>query len=192
MSQSTEKTLALPTIWVVPDPLWEIIQSILDVYDPPKPCGRARIDARKAFDGVIFRMRTGCQWNQLPKAFGDDSSVHRTFQRWENLGLFDMLWAVLIHFCQELGGVDWQWQSADGCLGKAHGVPKQAGDPDNTRAAKKGAPKNVLAPIPPTVASRASKKACLLKGMGVPLRRSLAGPIRTTANSLPPHSMRLS
>ena len=41
MSQSTEKTLALPTIWVVPDPLWEIIQSILDVYDPPKPCGRA-------------------------------------------------------------------------------------------------------------------------------------------------------
>ena len=31
-------------------------------------------------DGIIFRMRSGCQWNRLPKELGDDSTIHRTFQ----------------------------------------------------------------------------------------------------------------
>ena len=114
-----EKSDTLPTIWRVPDELWDKIKRILDQYDPPKRMGRKRIDQRKALDGVIFRMRTGCQWNQLPKGFGDDSSVHRTFQRWERLGIFDRIWATLIEGCEELGGVDWQWQAADAMLGKA-------------------------------------------------------------------------
>lgn len=168
MSKPTDKPKPMPTLWVVPDPLWAIIQSVLDQYDPPKPMGRGRIDPRKAFDGILFRMRTGCQWNQLPKAFGDDSSIHRTFQRWEALGLFDILWAILLTHCEELGGVDWQWQSADGCLGKARGVPKQAGDPDNPRAAKKGQSRSASAPTPPTVVNRASRKACWSKPMAVP------------------------
>lgn len=163
MSDQTHKPKPLPTIWTVPDALWDVIQSVLDVYDPPKPTGRERIDQRKAFDGLLFRMRTGCQWNQLPKAFGDDSSVHRTFQRWESLGVFDIVWAILLTHCADLGGVDWQWQSADGCLGKARGIPHQAGDPQNGRPAKKGRSKSVSAPIPPTVVSRASRKACWSK-----------------------------
>lgn len=64
-------------------------------------------------------MRTGCQWNQLPKKIGDDSSVHRTMQRWVTKGVFERIWAVLIEKCEDLGGVDWDWQSADGVMGKA-------------------------------------------------------------------------
>jgi putative transposase len=64
-------------------------------------------------------MRSGVQWNQLPEQFGDDSSVHRTMQRWIAKGVFDRIWAVLIENCQELGGVNWEWQSADGAMGKA-------------------------------------------------------------------------
>ena len=185
MSKQTDKAKALPTIWVVPDPLWKTIAAVLAIYDPPKTTGRARIDARKAFDGIIFRMRTGCQWNQLPKGFGDDSSVHRTFQRWEALGIFDILWAILLTYCDERGGVDWQWQSADDCLGKARGVPKQAGDPDNPRAAKKGGPKNASAPIPPTVAKQASRKACLSKETAGRFPPPSAARTRRTANCLP-------
>jgi len=109
----------LPTIWRVPDKLWAKIEPILAEYDPPKPVGRKRIDQRCALDGIIYRMRSGVQWNQLPKEFGDDSSVHRTFQRWETLGVFDRIWAVLVKECQALGGVDWEWQAADGAMGKA-------------------------------------------------------------------------
>jgi putative transposase len=109
----------LPTIWRVPEDLWAKIRVILDQYDPPKPVGRKRIDQRQALDGIIYRLRSGVQWNQLPKEFGDDSSVHRTFQRWIRLKVFDRIWAVLVADCEELGGVDWEWQAADAALSKA-------------------------------------------------------------------------
>jgi putative transposase len=109
----------LPTIWRVPDDLWKEIERILAQHDPAKPIGRKRIDPRSALDGIIYRLRSGVQWNQLPKEFGDDSSVHRTFQRWVELKVFDQIWAVLQSSCDELGGVDWEWQSADGAMSKA-------------------------------------------------------------------------
>ena len=110
---------ALATIWEVPDALWERIGPIIAELDPPKPTGRPRIEARRALDAILFRLRSGCQWNQLPERFPDDSTVHRTFQRWVHLGLFERLWARLLERCDELGGVDWQWQAADGAMGKA-------------------------------------------------------------------------
>lgn len=119
MPRTKQKLKPLPTIWRVPDELWEIIKPILAELDPPAWAGRKRIDQRMALNGIIYQMRTGCQWNVLPKEFGDDSSVHRTFQRWIRKGVLDRVWAVLIEQCEELGGVDWQWQSADGAMGKA-------------------------------------------------------------------------
>jgi putative transposase len=103
----------------VPDPLWAMLEPILAERDPPKRTGRKRIEARAALDAILFRLRSGCQWNQLPKDFPDDSSVHRTFQRWIRLGLIDRLWATLVKECEELGRVDWQWQAVDAALGKA-------------------------------------------------------------------------
>jgi putative transposase len=119
MTRSPRQREPLPTIWRVPDALWAQIAPILAVYDPPKATGRKRIDQRAALDALIFRLRTGCQWNQLPTAFPDDSSVHRTCQRWVALSIFDRIWATLVAACQELGGVDWEWQAADAALGKA-------------------------------------------------------------------------
>ena len=112
----------LATIWYVPDAVWDRMRQLIDKYDPPKSTGRKRADERKALDGVIYRMRSGVQWNQLPKVFGDDSSVHRAYQRWVKCGLFQHLWALLLCECDELGGVDFKWQAADGVMGKArHG-----------------------------------------------------------------------
>jgi len=119
MGKNGKKVKTLPTIWQVPDELWDKIRPIIDQHDPPKHTGRKRIDPRAALDTIIFRMRSGCQWNQLPKEFPDDSSVHRTFQRWIQLGVLDRIWAVLVEDCQELGGVDWRWQAADAAMGKA-------------------------------------------------------------------------
>ena len=110
---------ALPTIWAVSDELWERVRPIIIELDPPKQTGRKRIEARGALDAIIFRMRTGCQWNQLPKEFPDDSSVHRTFQRWVERGVFEGIWAALLQECAELGGVSWEWQAADTAMGKA-------------------------------------------------------------------------
>jgi putative transposase len=70
-------------------------------------------------DGIIFRLRTGCQWNKLPVEFGDDSTVHRWFQRWNQNGVMKRIWAVMAARCEELDAVFWKWQSADGAMCKA-------------------------------------------------------------------------
>jgi putative transposase len=119
MARTKRAVKPLPTIWRVPDDLWELIQPILSELDPPASTGRKRIDQRAALDGIIYQMRSGCQWNALPKEFGDDSSVHRTFLRWIDTGVLDRIWGLLVQSCEELGGVDWQWQAADAAMGKA-------------------------------------------------------------------------
>jgi putative transposase len=114
------KKKTLETIWEVPDALWGLIEPILqEDAPPPKNPGRPRADWRTILNGIIFRMRTGCQWNKLPKQFGDDSTVHRWYQRWGRNGVMERIWACLVSECQELDGVYWDWQSADGAMGKA-------------------------------------------------------------------------
>lgn len=119
MARKKKVVEPLPTIWEVNDELWTIIQPILDQYDPPAWTGRPRTGQRQALNGIIYQMRSGVQWNQLPRIFGDDSSVHRTLQRWVAKGLLDRIMATLIENCEQLDGVDWRWQSADGAMGKA-------------------------------------------------------------------------
>ncbi len=85
-----------PTIWKVSDALWEIIQILLDDYDPPAATGRPRDDRRPILNAIIHRFRSGCQWNHLPQEFGDDSKIHRVFQHWVKLGIFEKIWAELL------------------------------------------------------------------------------------------------
>ena len=109
----------LETVWEVPDAFWERFEPILLRHYPPAATGRPRADLRRVLNGVIFRMRSGCQWNRLPERFGDDATVHRWFQRFVADGVLEELWAVLVGECEALGAVDWSWQAADGCMGKA-------------------------------------------------------------------------
>ena len=108
-----------PTIWEVSDDLWETIQILLDEYDPPASTGRPRADRRPILNAIIYRFRSGCQWNHLPREFGDDSKIHRVFQHWVKRGIFEKIWVALLTECNELEQVQWDWQAADGWLGKA-------------------------------------------------------------------------
>ena len=115
----------------------------------------------------------GGQWNHLPDNFGDSSSVYRAFARWEKKAIFDILWAILLTKCDALQGVNWPWQSADGCLAKARGVPKSG-------VGKKGRRTSASAPAPATAPSLASRKACWLRATAGPLRLASAEPTRQT------------
>jgi putative transposase len=136
----------LETIWEIDDEVWQRIEPILWEDAPAKASvhgGRPRIDWRCAVNGIIFRLRSGCQWNKLPIRFGDDSSVHRWFQRWCRNGVFQKVWAVLLEECDEFGAVDWRWQAADGRLGKARfGGDKVGKNP--TDRGKNGTKQSVL------------------------------------------------
>lgn len=118
MARRGRKSRKLGTIWEVPDALWERILPVLLEFWPKKKTGRRTADWRRAVNGIIFRMRSGCQWDQLPRRFGPKSTVHDWFQRWSAGGVFDKIMAVLIIECDELRGVEWKWQAADGSMGK--------------------------------------------------------------------------
>ncbi len=121
------------TIWEIPDTLWECLQDVLREHYPRKATGRPPVDLRRVLDGIVFRMRTSCQWNKLPERFGSDSTVHRWFQRFCQDGIFETLWGHLVEACEELAGVYWDWQSADGRLGKARFGGKKGGEkPDGS------------------------------------------------------------
>jgi transposase len=82
-----------------------MVEPIFNECYPAKPKGHHRVNLRPVLNGIIFRLRTGCQWNQLPARFGDDRTVHRHFQQWCQRGILARLWAVLIEACDELGGL---------------------------------------------------------------------------------------
>lgn len=132
-----------PTIWELPDELWERIEPILERRYPPAATGRPRADLRKMLDAIVFRMRTGCQWNRMPERFGPDSTVHKWFQRFVEDGVLEEIWALLISECEQLGGVGWEWQAADGVMGKSRFEGDKRG-PNPTDRAKMGTKKSVL------------------------------------------------
>src|SRR3954467_13964156 len=119
MARRKPRRKPLGTIWEIPDELWRWIEPLLKEFWPRKPTGRRVANWRKMLNAILFRMRSGCQWDQLPERFGPKSTVHDWFQRWVEGGVFEKVWAVLVAECDELGGVQWEWQSADAMLGKA-------------------------------------------------------------------------
>jgi transposase len=110
---------ALGVIWEIPDALWKRIEPILTEFWPRKDTGRPPAKWRKMLNAIIFRARTGCQWDQLPEKFGPKSTVHDWFQRWNKAGIMGKIMAVLVEECGEADGVGWEWQSADGAMAKA-------------------------------------------------------------------------
>jgi|SRR5215475_12287413 len=119
------RSKSLPAIWEVTDDLWGRIEWLLNDYDPTKAMGRSRADTRRILDGIIFRFRTGCQWNSIPKVYGDDSTIHRTFQRWVEINLFEMVWSLLAAECDELALVHWSGKPpTDGSARRAQAVTK--------------------------------------------------------------------
>ncbi len=143
MSRADSTKTQLPTLWRIPDELWVRLLPLLNELDPPKHRGRKRIDPRAALDAIIFRLRSGCQWNHLPKELPDDSSVHRTFQRWVRLGVFARIWAAIVEASAELDNLDWEWQAADAALGKARFGGDEIG-PNPTDRGKKGTKRSLL------------------------------------------------
>ncbi len=112
------KAETLATIWEIPGHLWEQIHPVILELDPPKATGRQRVAPRRMLEGIIFRMRSGWQWNRPPRELGDAPYITLSSAGW-SWGCSRGVWAVLVEEWEELGGVEWEWQAADCAMGKA-------------------------------------------------------------------------
>jgi putative transposase len=101
------------TITRIPDDLWNEIKNILPDEKPENTIGRPIVLYRKVFDGIMFILRTGCQWKMLPKEYGSGSTCHRRFQEWRGSDIFGKLWTRLLQIYDLKKGIKWNWQSLD-------------------------------------------------------------------------------
>lgn len=103
----------LPTLQEIPDPMWEEIAPILPPQKEPGTPGRPPVPHRKVLNGILYVLRTGCQWNMVPAAFGSGSTCHRRFQEWIEAGLFRTIVEIMIQRYDQIRGIAWTWQAGD-------------------------------------------------------------------------------
>lgn len=109
----------LPTIRRIPDEIWDEVKHILPKEKPRNTKGHPAVPFRQVLDGILFVLRTGCQWKMLPKEYGSGSTCHRRFQQWVSTGVFEKLWVRLLKIYDETHGIKWKWQSLDSASIKA-------------------------------------------------------------------------
>jgi len=113
--------------WELTDSFWEVAQPLIPYkerdsnkeYKRRPGGGRPPIEPRRTLKAIFYVLRTGIQWNALPKTFGSSSAIHRYFQFWCEQGFFKALWIAGIEHYDEVKGIKWEWLSADGCMTKA-------------------------------------------------------------------------
>jgi putative transposase len=69
------------------DDQWQLIEPLLP---PPKPRGRRRtVNVREILNAILYLLRTGCQWRNLPHDFPPRGTVHSYYWRWGRDGVWE-------------------------------------------------------------------------------------------------------
>ena len=103
------------------DAQWERVAPLLPgkVGDP----GRSGGDNRLFLEAVLWMVRTGAPWRDLPELFGSWNSVFRRFRRWAQAGVFERLFQILS------GDPDFEYALIDGTIIRVpqHGTGAKGG-----------------------------------------------------------------
>jgi transposase len=123
---------------LVSDELWAVGAPLLPPHrprDPHKP-GRRRIPDRACLTGIIFVLKTGIQWEDLPQELGCGSGMTcwRRLRDWQRAGGWRGLHRVLLHRLAGAGRIDWSRASADAARVPAKGGAKRRGRTPRTGA----------------------------------------------------------
>ena len=82
---------------------------------PPQPSrGRKRHHDRRTINAILYVMRVGGRWCDLPKELGDDSTAHRWLVRWQEDGTWERIWLALLSTLDAQGKLDWAQAFLDG------------------------------------------------------------------------------
>ena len=112
--------------WEISDSFWVLVEPLVptsprsnDKQYKRKPGGgrKKKYSNRLYFSAIVYVLSTAIQWNAIPREkFGGlgSSALHAKFQQWTRAGFFNDLWRRGLVEYDELKGIAWEWQSADG------------------------------------------------------------------------------
>jgi transposase len=84
----------------------------------PQRGGRWR-DHRQVINGILFRVRTGCPWRDVPDRYGPYQTLYKRFSRWEQDGTWARIEAAMQADADAVGELDWHGH-ADSTVVRAH------------------------------------------------------------------------
>lgn len=113
------------------DQQWELIK---DFFPPRAKTGRPPSDRRKIMDGIVWILRTGAPWRDLPEEFGPWSTVWDLFDKWNGDGTLDEILRPLQAAKVDLSQIDQDLWCVDGTVTRAARCAAGGG--------KKGIPRN--------------------------------------------------
>ena len=93
------------------DEQWQQVEGLLP--GPPGSPGRSGDNNRLFLEAVLWIVRTGAPWRDLPERFGDWNSVFQRFNRWAKKGVWQQVFDAL----QE---PDLEWLMLDATIVRAH------------------------------------------------------------------------
>ena len=94
---------------------------IRPLLPPPAETGRPRADDRRTMEAILYLVRTGCAWADLPPELGDDATAHRRLRRWQAEDVWERICQALLAELDAGGGIDWSTALLDSSFAPANG-----------------------------------------------------------------------
>lgn len=130
---------------LVSDSLWERIEPLIPKRKPNPQGGRPPVADRDALTGIIFVLKTGIAWEDLPQEMGCGSGMTcwRRLRDWQEMGVWDQLVQVLLNELREAGRIDFSRAAVDSGTIRAVGGGGKTG-PNPTDRRKPGSKHHVI------------------------------------------------
>lgn len=97
---------------------WERVEPLLP---PQKPkTGRPAHEHRTVLNGILWILRTGAPWRDLPERYGKWTTVYSRFQRWRKKEVWKKVLAELQTLADQQGELNWELHFEDGTIIRAH------------------------------------------------------------------------
>jgi transposase len=106
------------------DQQWNKIEPWLPKHKQSPRGGRGRVNDRRVFEGILWVLRSGARWKDLPDRYPSPSTCWRRLKEWEEADVWLEMWRAFLGELDQQGQLDWHEVFADGTF----------------VAAKKGAP----------------------------------------------------
>jgi len=100
------------------DEQWERLRPLLPAQKPHT--GRPALDHRIVLNGILWVLRTGAPWRDLPERYGKWTTVYSRFQRWRKAGVWDRILKDVQALADQDGNVDWEIHFVDSTIVRAH------------------------------------------------------------------------
>lgn len=113
---------------------WNVVQS--HIPQPARKFGRPRRNDRDILDGILWILRTGAPWKDLPGRYPPYQTCHRRFQEWTRRGVFTRIISTLAQDLEERGGIKLEECFIDGTFASAKKGELVWGRPNVEKAVK--------------------------------------------------------